>query len=259
MDRKKHLRKNRIDLDDIYSYMSYDEYRIEAAKWKNFCKLLKKDCNIYFSYIEPRLSNFELLLILQNSLLICDAKIFNNRINITINNYMPDDITKGFIAVIDNVLLFVDTDETIIIKDQESNINKCLNKLNNPKFVSNVSEEVINLENKKLQDAINLQNFNLLNICFTKYKKDFIYIFLYFEELEKIFWHIEYYRELNTKIEKYSKEWFDYIYQKNITEDEIKHLMFLKSGSKPDNKLKKIVKKIKTIFCNNYSIMHFGF
>jgi hypothetical protein len=208
---------------NIFNCIPFKNVKNCDEKWFKFINRFNKDLDIYYQYIEPKLSDFELFLFFQKELLIHQTKVIN-KININIYDYIPDEISSGTIMIIDNVLLYITTQELKVIQDQSYNINKCLSKLFNQKFLENASIELVNNEKKKLIDFTNLQQEKILNDFFNTFGKDFIEILLKFFSLEKIYWHIHYYRELNCKLEEYSKEWFDYIYNDKINIEEINYL-----------------------------------
>jgi hypothetical protein len=208
---------------NIFNCIPFKNVENCDEKWSKFINRFNKDLDIYYQYIEPKISDLELFLSFQKELLIHQTKAIN-KLNINIYNYIPDEISLGTIMIIDNVLLYITSQELKIIQDQSYNINKCLSKLSNQKFLENASIELINNEKKKLIDFTNLQQEKIINDNFNTFGKDFIEILLKFFSLEKIYWHIQYYRENNCKLEEYSKEWFDYIYNDKINIDEITYL-----------------------------------
>lgn len=208
----------------IFNIISYKNILRSDDKWNKLIKDLNKDCNIYYQWIEPKLCDFELLIVFQKELLIHEAKSIY-KINITITDGIPDKISKGIIKIIDNLLIYIETDEELKpIYDQTNNINKAISKLSNQKFLENANLELIELEKKKLEDFKKLQIQKTLNIFFEKFGIDFINLILKFHSLEKIYWNIQFFREKNTIFDKYSKEWFEYIYNTNIEQDEINYL-----------------------------------
>ena len=214
-------------MNNIFKHIKFKNILECDRKWDNFINKFNKDCNIYYQWIEPKLSDFELFLYFQKELLIHQTKVYK-KINITLNDQIPDEISSGIVIILDNVLLYVETDEEFKpIQDQTNNINKTISKLSNSKFLENVSSEIVELEKKKLIDFKNLQEQKLINSYFNQFGMDFINLILKFHSLEKIYWHLQYYREKNTILEEYSKEWYDYVYHTDIKQIEIKHLLNL--------------------------------
>ena len=212
---------------NIFDCMLFNDVEISYDKWKKFTNRFNEKFDIYYQYIQPKLSNFELFLFFQKDLLIHEIKI-SKKIKINIFNYIPDDLTNGFITIIDNVLIYVKTDEKLKpIQDQTDNINKCNSKLSNAKFLENAKLELVELEKIKLIDFTNLQQEQILNTLFKKYNSSLISLILKFYTIEKIYWHIEYYRENSFIGDKYTTEWFQYIYILDITQKEIDYLMTL--------------------------------
>lgn len=215
-------------MKSIFDIISYKNVLRADDKWQKLIKDINKDCNIYYQYIEPKLCDLELLLTFQKELLIHETKVFK-KINITLNDFLPDIISKGIIKIVDNLLIYIETDEFLIpIKDQTFNINKSLSKLNNQKFLENAGEELVKLEKIKLEDFKKLQDQKILNTFFDRFGIDFINLILKFYSLEKIYWHIQYYREKITIFEEYSNEWFQYIYNTDIEQNEINYLKNIK-------------------------------
>jgi len=198
------------------------------SKWYKLINRFNENCDIYYQYIEPKLSDFELFLFLQKDLLVHQTKIQKN-IDITINEIIPDNISSGIIIIIDNVLLYIKTKEDLKpINDQTNNIKKCQSKLLNNKFIENAKIELVENEKKKLIDFTNLQNQKTLNLLFNNFGSDIIKLLLEFHSIENIYSHIQYFREQNYKLEKYTKTWFDSIYNININQLEIIFLKNLK-------------------------------
>jgi len=212
-------------MKNIFQHIKFKNVQECDRKWDNFINKLNKDCNIYYTWVEPKLSDFELFLYFQKDLLIHQTKVYK-KINITLNDYIPDEISSGIIVILDNVLLYVQTDEIFKpILDQTNNINKTISKLSNQKFLDNAQPELIELEKKKLIDFKNLQEQKLINSFFTQFGIDFINLLIKFHSLEKIYWHLHYYREKSVIFEEYSEEWYQFIYDENIIQSEIKYLL----------------------------------
>lgn len=211
----------------ISNVIAFKNILRSEIKWYKLIKDFNKDCNIYYQYIEPRTCDFELYLTFQKELIIHDAKV-SKKINIKLNDFIPDNINNGVIKIIDNVLIYIETNENFKpIPDQTFNINKCVSMLSNQKFLDNADPELIKKEKIKLNDFKILQAQKNLNNIFNKFGIDFIYLILKFHSFEKIYWHIQFYRELITSSEEYSKEWFDYIYSVDIEQFEIDYLTHL--------------------------------
>lgn len=208
----------------IFDINKYDNIIECDYKWEKIVKRFTKDFNVYYQYIKPIVSDFELFLFFQKNLLIHEAKVLNN-INISINENIPENVSKGIIMIVNNVLLYIETEEEVKeIKDQTNNINKSKAKLSNKKFIENAKKDLVILEEKKLIDFTNLQKEKKLTELLNNIGYDFILLILKFYDIEQIYYHLEYYREQNCEIELYSKEWFDYIYNSNIKEEEILYL-----------------------------------
>lgn len=222
--------KDLILCDDCYIEMKlimpYEDFKIVNDSFLKYIKNFQKDCVIYYTYIEPKLSKLEVTILANHGWLEISA-LFKNKINVSFVNGIPDDINKGHIGILDNLLLVIDTDEIIEHKDQTNNIQKCLQKLNNQKFLDNASEDVVNLERKKYQDFTNIQDNYMLNVFFNRFGRNFLTLIEYYYTLERIYYHIEYYREINYVGEEYTDEWFKVIYGKDITDEEFNHLLEL--------------------------------
>ena len=215
---------NNSEYIPIGKVISFKNILRSEVKWYRLIKDFNKDCNIYYQYIEPRTCDFELYLTFQKELIIHDAKV-SKKINITLNDIIPNNITTGVIKIIDNVLIYIETNEDFKpIPDQTHNINKCISKLSNQKFLDNAEPELIVMEKRKIEDFKRLQTQKNLNNIFNKFGFDFIYLLLKFHSFEKIYWHLQFYRELITSFEEYSTNWFDYIYNVDIEQFEIDYL-----------------------------------
>jgi hypothetical protein len=215
--------------DDIslFNMLSYKNIIRIEKKWRRIIKDFNKDCNIYYQWIEPKICNLELFITFNKVLIIHEAKV-TKKINITLNNFIPDKISNGVIKIVDNLLIYIETDEKLIpIKDQTFNINKSISKLSNQKFLDNAGEELVELEKIKLKDFKRLQAQKILNTYFDNFGIDFINLIFKFYSLEKIYWHIQYYRENNTSENDYSEEWFKNIYNIDITQEEVNYLLNL--------------------------------
>jgi hypothetical protein len=135
-------------------------------------------------------------------------------------------------------------DHTKEIKRLEEQISKCDAKLSNSSFVDRAPKEVIlNEQNKKRDFTAQLENLKnqsnksgdyyddercefmvrdtkfLILVPRIERKKEFL-----ISKLGEINWHIQYLREQNTNIEIYSEEWYNYIYNEDITAKEINEL-----------------------------------
>ena len=133
------------------------------------------------------------------------------------------------------------------IKRVEEQISKCDAKLSNPSFVDRAPENVIlNEQNKKKDFTAQLEmlksqsnksedyyedekcvfmvrdTINWIFVPRTERKKEFLISKL--GSIEKINWHIQYLREQKSDIEIYSEEWFNYVYNEEITPKEIGEL-----------------------------------
>ncbi len=215
---------NDISLFNMLSYKNI--IRIEK-KWSRIIKDFNKDCNIYYQWIEPKICNLELFITFNKVLIIHEAKV-TKKINITLNDFIPDKISNGVIKIVDNLLIYIETDEKLIpIKDQTFNINKSISKLSNQKFLDNAGEELVELEKIKLKDFKRLQAQKILNTYFDNFGIDFINLIFKFYSLDKIYWDIQYYRENNTSENDYSEEWFKNIYNIDITQKEVNYLLNL--------------------------------
>lgn len=212
---------------EIFNLISFKNALRSEDQWYKIIKDFNKDCDIYYQWIEPKLCNLELFINFQKELLIHDAKI-SKKINITINDCIPDEISNGVIKIVDNLLIYIETSEALKpIYDQTHNINKSISKLSNEKFLQNANPELIRLEKIKIEDFKKLQSQKTLNQLFDNFGIDLINLILKYNSLEKIYWHIQYYREKNNIFDEYSTEWFDYIYNTDITQEEITFLITL--------------------------------
>jgi len=137
------------------------------------------------------------------------------------------------------------------IKRLEEQIAKCDVKLSNSSFVDKAPKDIILKEQQKKKDFTaqleiirkQLENSKSVSkdyyddeICQftvgttvsyfkiprTERKKEFLISKL--DSVEKINWHIQYLREQKTNIEIYSEEWYNFIYNEEITSNEINEL-----------------------------------
>lgn len=110
----------------------------------------------------------------------------------------------------------------------EKQLNTINSKLNNTKFIEKASIEIVNLEKSKQVDISNkilkLKSILLQFEC----GKEYYDLLIHFGSEQRLKWHIEYIKELklyaDSTIDLYSEEWFDYVYNTEITCDEIKRL-----------------------------------
>lgn len=215
--------KNQSDIS-LFNILSYKNIIRTEDKWYKLIKDFNKDCNIYYQWIEPKVCNMELFITFNKVLIIHDAKI-SKKINITLNDFIPDKILNGVIKIVDNLLIYIETDEKLKpILDQTFNISKSISKLSNEKFLENADIKLVELEKIKLEDFKKLQSQKILNTFFDNFGIDFINLIFKFYSLEKIYWHTQYYREKNTFLEEYSNEWFEYVYSVDINQEELNHL-----------------------------------
>lgn len=212
---------------EIFKIISFKNALRSEEQWYKIIKDFNKDCNIYYQWIEPKLCNLELFITFQKDLLIHDAKI-TKKINITINDCLPDETSKGIIKIVDNLLIYIETSEELKpIYDQTHNINKSISKLSNEKFLQNANPELIKIEKIKIEDFKKLQAQKTLNLFFDKFGIEFINLILKYKSLEKIYYHIQYYREKITIFEECSTDWFNYIYCEDIKQEELNFLLKL--------------------------------
>jgi len=135
------------------------------------------------------------------------------------------------------------------IKRLEMQISKCEANLSNDHFLKNAPANIIlkekqkkndfeailktikkNIESEEIKEVNDnkkvLGTFQVKDTLFTvilpnKYQDAYDFLIKKFETSEKVNWHIEYLREKKNIFQEYSKEWFDYIYNEDIKEDEI--------------------------------------
>lgn len=211
----------------IFQVCSFKNVIRTEEKWQKIIKDFNKDCNVYYQWIEPKICDLELFITFQKEMIIHDAKVFK-KINITLNDSIPDKISNGVIKIVDNLLIYIETAENLKpIVDQNYNINKAISKLTNQKFLENANPELIENERKKLEDFKKLQAQKTLNLFFDQFGIDFINLIFKYYSLEKLYWHLQYYREQNTNFEEYSDEWFKFIYNIDINQEEINQLIIL--------------------------------
>jgi valyl-tRNA synthetase len=111
-------------------------------------------------------------------------------------------------------------DEISRLTKQRESIN---NKLNNNTFLSKAPIDVIDGERNKL-DYIDNKIQSLINIKLLLLNGIEYYDLIYNIGFKWVFYYIQELRTKNTDIIKYSQEWFNYVYSKNITSDEITSL-----------------------------------
>ena len=126
----------------------------------------------------------------------------------------------------------------------EANIKKCNANLNNIAFLNNAPSNIISLEQNKKKDfesqLIALKNslktkqnkystivessiFTIISVCGISIEK-YLFLIRKLKNIDGINNHIQYLRESTTSIKKYTKEWFDFIYDKDIKDDELNSL-----------------------------------
>jgi len=126
----------------------------------------------------------------------------------------------------------------------EANIKKCNANLNNIAFINNAPGNIIALEQNKKKDfesqLIALKNslktkqnkystivessiFTIISVCGISIEK-YLFLIRKLKNIDGINNHIQYLRESTTSIKKYTKEWFDFIYDKDIKDDELNSL-----------------------------------
>jgi hypothetical protein len=215
-----------MDTDlSIFDYIPYERVLICEEKWNKLIKPFTKNCKIYFQWIIPTLTDLELYILLTDALLVKHCEVFK-KIKIEIISGIPCDVNSGILMTVENLLIYIETDEQVkIFEDQTSNIQKTERNLSNQRYLDNAKPEIVELERKKLIDFNLLQQQNLINKFFNQFGYEFILLLYKYTSLEKIFWHVQYYRELNTEIEEFSPEWFEYVYGNNLVKSEIEALI----------------------------------
>ena len=188
--------------------------------WNLFSKQFK-NAEFYYQHYKTSVSDLELLLTTTSFMLERESAIIS-RYNHKIVQGVPNNV--DYLFIVDSTLVGVKTDEKIELKDQKANISKPKDKLNNPKFMQNASEEVIRTELKKYNDFKNAQDNIILNKLFAANKQKVITLLINYKSIDDIVWNIQYNRELNTSKELYSSAWFDEIYCEEFSFDEIERL-----------------------------------
>lgn len=143
------------------------------------------------------------------------------------------------------------------IKRIELQIAKCKDNLSNEKFLKKAPQNIILKEEQKIIDFESLlkilkketeneiNNFQgkkigefqvkdslyIVILPNKKIIKEYNFLLNKFESIEKIKWYIEFLREKKNIFQEYSREWFDYIYNEDIKEDEIIELYNILNGT----------------------------
>ena len=107
------------------------------------------------------------------------------------------------------------------IKNQ---INSSEKKLLNSKFVENAPKDIVDQEIKKISDFKNALRMNRSIITQLEVGKEEYDLIIKFGSREKLFWHVQYLRELNFTGEEYSIDWFSIVYNEEILDEEIMEL-----------------------------------
>ena len=209
----------------IFDCMSYDRFLICEDRWNKLIKPFNKNFKLYFEWIIPTVSDLEFYLSINRPLIIRECEVFK-KIKIDIIEGIPTNVNKGVLMTVENLLLYFETEEVLnIFNDQTFNIQKTERNLSNERFVQYAKPEVVEMERKKLIDFNLLQQQNLVNKFFNEFGYDFILLLYKYTSLEKIYWDVQYNRELNTDIEEYSKDWFSYVYSTDLNVNDINMLL----------------------------------
>ena len=188
--------------------------------WNLFSKQFK-NAEFYYQHYKTGASDLELLLATTSFMLEREAVVIN-KLHHKITHEVPENV--NYLFIVDNTLIGVKTTEQINLKDQTLSIKKSQDKLNNPMFMANASEEVIQSEIKKFNDFKNAQDNIVLNKLFKANTSKILDLLTNFKSIDDIVWKIQYQRELSTAAELYSAEWFDAVYNEEFSFDEIENL-----------------------------------
>lgn len=92
-------------------------------------------------------------------------------------------------------------------------------KLSNNNFLLKASKDAVEKEKQKQQD------FKASLILLTgQWDNQYKILLNYFKTRERISWHVQYLRECVTELDLYESDWFDYVYNENITLEELEQL-----------------------------------